>query len=108
MSQSQAYDEGDYSNFTPISKLEDIGISASDVKKLRENGYHTVEAVAYAAKKALLAVKGISEAKADKLLAEAAKLVSLGFTTATEVHKRRQEVITITTGSKELDRLLGG
>lgn len=38
----------------------------------------------------------------------AAKLVNLGFTTATEVHKRRQEVITITTGSKELDRLLGG
>jgi DNA repair protein RAD51 len=56
--------------------MQDIGISASDVKKLRENGYHTVEAVAYAAKKALLAVKGISEAKADKLLAEGTVFIS--------------------------------
>lgn len=38
----------------------------------------------------------------------AAKLIGLGFTTATEVHKYRQDVITITTGSKALDSLLGG
>lgn len=56
--------------------MQDIGISASDVKKLRENGYHTVEAVAYAAKKALLTVKGISEAKADKLLVEGTVFIS--------------------------------
>ncbi|KAG0977216.1 hypothetical protein G6F29_010237 [Rhizopus arrhizus] len=37
-----------------------------------------------------------------------AKLIGLGFTTATEVHKYRQDVITITTGSKALDSLLGG
>ena len=31
---------------------------ASDVKKLAEAGYNTVESVAYAPKKALLAIKG--------------------------------------------------
>ena len=51
---------------------------------------------------------GISENKADKLLAEAAKLVPMGFTTATEFHQRRQELISISTGSKELDTLLNG
>lgn len=92
----------------PLSKLEGQGISASDIKKLEEAGYHTVEAVAFAPKKSLITIKGISEAKADKLLAEASKLVPMGFTTATEFHQKRSEIIQLTTGSKELDRLLGG
>ncbi len=50
--------------------LQGSGISAADVKKLTEVGFHTVEAVAYATKKALVAIKGISEAKADKLILE--------------------------------------
>lgn len=33
-------------------------------------GFHTVEAVAYATRKSLTAIKGVSDAKADKLLAE--------------------------------------
>uniref|UniRef100_H3BBZ5 DNA repair protein RAD51 homolog n=1 Tax=Latimeria chalumnae TaxID=7897 RepID=H3BBZ5_LATCH len=90
----------------PISRLEQCGINANDVKKLEEAGFHTVEAVAYAPKKELLNIKGISEAKAEKILAEAAKLVPMGFTTATEFHQRRAEIIQITTGSKELDKLL--
>src|SRR5690606_30874592 len=31
-----------------------------------------------------------------------------GFTTATEFHQRRSEIVTITTGSKEFDTLLSG
>jgi hypothetical protein len=37
--------------------------------------------VAYTTKKQLLEIKGISEAKADKLLAESSKMVPMGFTT---------------------------
>lgn len=36
------------------------------------------------------------------------KLVPMGFTTATEMHQRRSELISITTGSKQLDTLLAG
>lgn len=50
------------------SPLQQCGINANDVKKLEEAGFHTVEAVAYAPKKELLNIKGISEAKADKIL----------------------------------------
>ena len=78
------------------------------MKKLHEAGYHTVEAIAYTPKKMLLNVKGISEAKADKILMEATKLVPMGFTTATEFHQRRAEIVYLSTGSKELDKLLGG
>lgn len=164
---------------------QQCGISASDVKKLEDAGFHTIEAVAYAPKKELLNIKGISEAKAEKILVscslitsliftcmqladtflqsnlhlltyqlvqgqsrpdqlgvkclaqrhnggncvhylhqlavhqchmlrwsalqgEAAKLVPMGFTTATEFHQRRAEIIQISTGSKELDKLLQG
>ena len=58
-------------------------------------GYHTVEAVAFVPKKHLLAIKGISEAKADKIAAEAQKLVPMGFTTATEFHQKRSEIIQV-------------
>ncbi|KAJ4448181.1 recombinase rad51, partial [Periplaneta americana] len=88
--------------------LQSQGISAADIKKLEEAGYHTVEAVAFAPKKHLMSIKGISEAKADKFLTEASKLVPMGFTTATEFHQKRSEIIQLTTGSRELDRLLGG
>ena len=93
---------------TPIQALEEHGISAVDVKKLTEAGYHTVESIAYTPKKMILTIKGISEARADKILGEAAKLVPMGFTTASEYHQRRGEIIYLTSGSKELDRLLGG
>lgn len=53
--------------------FQENGISATDVKKLKEAGYYTVESVAYAPKKALLAIKGISETKADRFLAEGMK-----------------------------------
>eukprot|EP00163_Fabomonas_tropica_P004477 TRINITY_DN13951_c0_g2_i1.p1 TRINITY_DN13951_c0_g2~~TRINITY_DN13951_c0_g2_i1.p1 ORF type:complete len:268 (-),score=58.73 TRINITY_DN13951_c0_g2_i1:673-1476(-) len=91
-----------------IEKLEEVGISASDIKKLKEAGLFTVEAVAFATKKSLVAIKGVSDAKADKLLTEASKLIPMGFTTATEFHKQREEIIQVTTGSKELDKLLQG
>ncbi|KDR10565.1 DNA repair protein RAD51 homolog 1 [Zootermopsis nevadensis] len=105
---SQKQDDVDEFGPQLISKLQSQGISAADIKKLEEAGYHTVEAVAFAPKKYLIAIKGISEAKADKLLAEASKLVPMGFTTATEFHQKRSEIIQLTTGSRELDRLLGG
>lgn len=92
----------------PVSKLEGNGITAGDIKKLEEAGFHSIESIAFSPKKCLLSIKGISEAKAEKILGEAKKLVPMGFTSATEIHQKRSEIIQLTTGSKELDRLLGG
>mmetsp|Transcript_10257 Transcript_10257/g.17229 ORF Transcript_10257/g.17229 Transcript_10257/m.17229 type:complete len:338 (-) Transcript_10257:21-1034(-) len=92
----------------PIQSLEGCGISAGDVKKLTEASFFTVESVAYATKKLLMQIKGISEAKAEKLIAEASKLVPMGFSTATDLHRQREGIIQISTGSAELDKLLDG
>ena len=56
--------------FLLVSKLQEAGIHPNDVKKLSEAGLNTIEAVAFTPKKALLAIRGISEQKADKILAE--------------------------------------
>ncbi len=53
-----------------VNKLQEAGIHANDIKKLAEFGLNTVEAVAFTPKKTLLTIKGISEQKADKILAE--------------------------------------
>ncbi|CAI7731369.1 unnamed protein product [Closterium sp. NIES-54] len=92
----------------PIEQLEQCGISATDVKKLREGGLFTVEAVAFTSRKDLLKIKGISEAKVDRLNEAASKLVPMGFQSATHVHQMRSNVIHLTTGSKELDAILQG
>lgn len=88
--------------------LQTAGINSGDVKKLQEAGFHTVESVQFVPRKTLLAIKGISEAKAEKIVEAAQKLAPLGFTTATEFHQKRSEIIQLTTGSKELDKLLQG
>jgi DNA repair protein RAD51 len=56
---------------------KEAGISASDTDKLVKAGYHTVEAVAFTPKKQLLTIKGISEAKADKILTEGKLLLAI-------------------------------
>lgn len=68
--------------------------------------------------KKLVEVKGISEVNAQKLQAAASKLIPMGFTTvsvvnrfwlkATEYSKLREDIVHISTGCKELDRILGG
>jgi DNA repair protein RAD51 len=56
-----------------VTKLEQNGITAGDIKKLQEAGLHTIEAVAYTPKKMLIAIKGLSDAKADKILVKKLK-----------------------------------
>ena len=53
-----------------VNKLQEAGIHANDIKKLADFGLHTVEAVAFTPKKALLTIKGISEQKADRIITE--------------------------------------
>ena len=64
---------------TPIKALEEKGINNGDIKKLEEAGFHTVEAVAFTPKKHLVIVKGLSEAKVEKIIDACQKIVNMGF-----------------------------
>ncbi|KAG5403491.1 hypothetical protein IGI04_009610 [Brassica rapa subsp. trilocularis] len=83
----------------PVEQLQAAGIASVDVKKLRDAGLCTVEGVAYTPRKDLLQIKGISDAKVDKI-------VEAGI--ASQLHAQRQEIIQITSGSRELDKVLEG
>lgn len=93
---------------TSISALEGSGVTAADLKKLAEAGFTTAESIAFATKKQLIDVKGISEAKADKIMTAASQVVPMGFCSATDFHQQRQDMVSITTGATELDKLLAG
>ncbi|KAA0055743.1 DNA repair protein RAD51-like protein [Cucumis melo var. makuwa] len=92
----------------PVEQLQASGIAAMDVKKLKDAGLCTVESVAYSPRKELLQIKGISEAKVDKIIEAASKIVPLGFTSAGQLHAQRLEIIQLTSGSRELDKILEG
>ncbi|GFS38477.1 RAS associated with diabetes protein 51 [Actinidia rufa] len=96
----------------PIEHLQASGIASLDIKKLKDAGLCTVESVAYSPRKDLLQIKGISDAKVDKIVEAgmfySSKLVPLGFTSASQLHAQRLEIIQITSGSRELDKILEG
>ena len=66
-------------------------------------------------RKRLLAIKGLSEAKVDKIKEALAKMTAGsastgegGFVTALQASINRRNIFRITTGSAELDKLTGG
>lgn len=82
----------------------------SDIKKLQEAGLSTIGSVLQTCSRDLIAIKGLSEAKIDKIKEAARKLDCRGsaFKTGLEVKERRKQVIHLTTGSTALDAILGG
>ena len=101
--------EGEESSFTPIEKLQSVGIGASDITKLKDAGFATIESVVYTARKNLLNVKGFGqEAKIDKIIEAAAKLIPLGFESSKKFLEKRKNLTYISSGSQNLDKLLGG
>jgi DNA repair protein RAD51 len=109
MDQEQAeVREADQQQYGPllVVQWQGCGIAAMDVKQLKDVGFVTVEAVVRATKKELVAIKGLSDAKVDKITEAASKLVPMGFTSARQMHEQRADVIQTTTGAKELDKIL--
>ena len=91
-----------------IKSLEDLGISSTILKKLQEVGITTIEALAAANPYELSQNLAIPLPTLQKLVAQARAALGLGFKTALELKKERASLPKITTGSKNLDSLLGG
>ena len=94
--------------FHQIDLLKDHGINQSDVQKLIDSGFMSIEAVFYTTKKNLCLIKGLSELKVDKILNICNEILSTGFQPSNIFLEKRKKLVRITTGSKELDTLLGG
>ncbi|XP_034414523.1 meiotic recombination protein DMC1/LIM15 homolog isoform X2 [Cyclopterus lumpus] len=89
--------------FQDIDLLQKHGINVADIKKMKLVGICTVKGIQMTTRKALCNIKGLSEAKVEKIKEAAGKML-----TAFEYSTKRKQVFNITTGSQEFDKLLGG
>jgi DNA repair protein RadA len=88
--------------------LEDLpGVGPATSQKLKEMGFHTIEALATATIRELEPA-GISEKKALEIIGLARSSIQLPFIRADELLRQRQSISRLTTGSKIIDNLLGG
>lgn len=102
--------EEELAEFVPneIERLQEQGINVADINKLKQAGLTTVLSVLMCNKRQLLDIKGISEAKLEKIIESAMKIENAGFMTGNELRERRKQILKITTGSPAFDEMLGG
>ncbi len=92
-----------------IVSLTDLpGVGPATARKLEEAGYATLEAIAAANPQELAAAANIPLSTAQRIVRAAREALNLTFKTALEVKKERLSAKKITTGSRNLDALLGG
>ncbi len=84
------------------------GVGEVTAEKLIEAGFDTLEAIATASVYELKETVGLTESQALKIITAAREMLKMGFLTGIEVLERRSKIRRITTGSKNLDTLLGG
>uniref|UniRef100_A0A2K6GGT0 Meiotic recombination protein n=1 Tax=Propithecus coquereli TaxID=379532 RepID=A0A2K6GGT0_PROCO len=102
------FQDEEESLFQDIDLLQKHGINVADIKKLKSVGICTIKGIQMTTRRALCNVKGLSEAKVDKIKEAANKLIEPGFLTAFEYSEKRKMVFHITTGSQEFEDLGAG
>ncbi|KAI0094341.1 Rad51-domain-containing protein [Irpex rosettiformis] len=85
----------------------DSGINVQDILKLKAAAINTISGVSMTTRRQLLKIKGMSEAKVEKIKEAAHKILGSSFATGLEVQEKRKRVLTISTGSKNVDTILG-
>ncbi len=90
-----------------ISDLSEVGEATA--RRLRNEGFETIESIATAKIKDLQNAAEIGKSKAEKMIEEAKTATGSGkFITAKEILEDRENIGLISTGSDELDNLMGG
>lgn len=90
-------------------KLTDVpGIGPGIAAKLEAAGVYDLMGLAVMSPPALSDMAGVGEAVARKAIQAARSMMNLGFMSGDEFAKKREDVLYISTGSENLNGLLGG
>jgi DNA repair protein RadA len=90
-------------------ELIDIpGVGPGAVAKLEAAGIYDLMGLAVLTPPQLAETAGMGEAAARKAIQAARQMMDLGFSDGLAFDEKRKEIFNITTGSKNLDNLLGG
>ncbi len=89
-----------------IEKIKGVGPAIAN--KLRESGYSTIESIAVATVNEIASAIDVGDSTARKIIRAAQSLLKINFLTARELLEKIKETPKITTGSSELNWILGG
>ena len=84
------------------------GVGDATLSKLIKAGFDSLEAIAYTPPKIIIDESGIGEKTTAKLIKASMEKLKIGFKSAEDIWEKRKNIARITTGSTELDELLGG
>ncbi len=105
---TQKKEEADFED-KKIKSITDLpGIGPQSAEKLLQAGYKTLESIAVASPMELVEVAGLGELTAQKAINAARESLEMGYETADIIAKRREKILRISMGSKEIDTLIGG
>ena len=92
-----------------VQSVSDLpGIGPATKEKLESAGFGELMSVAVATPGELVGAAEMSEATAKKVIAIARANMQMEFITGDELLRKREKIVRITTGSIEVDKLLGG
>lgn len=95
-------------NKKEISLEEIPGVGEKIAEKLRNIGYTDLMTIAVTSPSELAAIAEIGEGQATKIINSVRKMMDIGFETADKVLEKKKVALKITTGSKNLNSILGG
>ncbi|MFH0906089.1 MAG: DNA repair and recombination protein RadA, partial [archaeon] len=109
-------EEGSSAEIEPSNLIEGMnkditnlpGIGPTSAEKLRAAGFDSYEAIAVASPMELVAIAGLGEGTAIKAIKAARDSLEMGFESAEKILEKRKNIDRLSTGSKNLDELLGG
>jgi len=106
--QVEEFDKEEEADFQHIEKLQEMGINVADVKKLKDAGFNTMLSVLGSMRKELVAIKGLSDQKIEKIIDASRKTTDSGFMTCSQFVEKTKIRFKLSTGASNLDDLLGG
>jgi DNA repair protein RadA len=96
----------------PSIKETDImdlpGVGAATAEKLKSVGYDTLMSIAVASPGEIVNASGVSESVARKIIQASRESLDMGFASGDIVLARRSQVMKISTGVVDFDRILAG
>lgn len=84
------------------------GVGEATLNKLIKAGFNSLESIAFTPPSIIQEESGLGEKTTTKLIKVSMEKLNIGFKSAVDVWEHRKNIARVTTGSQELDDLLGG
>ena len=92
-----------------VNNIEDLpGVGPTTADKLRDNSFDSLMSIAVSSPKEISTITGLSETVARKIIKVSRDKLDMGFESGSDLLKRRELIVKISTGSKNFDEMMAG